>query len=271
MTRLLLVAGFLLASSGLAHGQDAHAPSSPWTYRLHVGGSVIGGNLFQIQLTGSGRLTYDQERVENQVIASGFRLWMRRGGTVALVGDDVTFGNLFLLRFGPRVRAVGFTYLMWSQLHQIDLRMGIGAGPMLQLFDGTKQSLRVGVLGFAERTAWPGTTFNRPIEHVDGVQTIPRVSLLGTSHLSLDDTPLSFRSLGYLHVNPSDVGDLRGVFRASLDLRITGALQISLSGQVAGSSVVLEGVRPVDTRMTAGFTVAPPQRDQGSRNTSANR
>ena len=61
MTRLL--AGFVLSLSGLAHAQESHGSSAPWTYRLNVGGSFVGGNLYQIQLTGSGRLTYDKERV----------------------------------------------------------------------------------------------------------------------------------------------------------------------------------------------------------------
>lgn len=260
MMRLLLLAGFGLLLSGPTHAQEAADPPSPWTYRLSIGGNFVSGNLYQIQLTGNGRLTYDKERVENQVIANGFRLWMRAGDSVALVGDDVTLGDLFVTRFGPRLRVAGFTYLMWSQLHRIDLRTGVGAGPMLELFDEEKQSLRVAVMGFVERTAWPGTTFNRSIDHVDGVQTIPRVSLLSTSMLSLEGTPLAFQSMAYLHVNPLDVGDVRGVFRASVDLRVVGALRIGVSGQVAGSSVVLEGVRPVDTRMSAGVTLEPPKR-----------
>ena len=270
MNRLLWMAGLLLALVGVAGAQEPEDHPFPWTYRLNVGGNFLSGNLYQIQLNGSGRLTYDKGRVHNETIANGFRLWMRRGEDVALVGDDVTLGNLFILRMGSRLRVAGFTYLTWSQLHRIDLRVGVGVGPMLQLFDGQEQSLRIGLLGFAERTAWPGTDFNRPIVHSSGVQTIPRVSVLSTSRLTLAGTPVSFGSLGYLHVNPLDVGDMRGVFRANIDVRIIGALQISLSGQIAGTTVVLEGVQPVDTRMSAGLTLAPPPPGTRSRNTETN-
>ena len=265
MTRLLLVGTALILLIGFGGSAKAQEPDagSPWTYRLNVGGSFIAGNLVQIQLSGRGELIYDRGRVRNRVMTTGFRLWTRAEGDTVLIGDDVTLGNLFTGRVGKRASVVGFTYLSWSQLHRIDLRLGAGAGPMWQLLDGSTQSLRVGLLGFVERTAWPGTDFNRPIDHTNGVLTIPRVTLLSNGRLTIPKTPLSFRYMGYFHINPLDLGNMRGQLQGSLDVRIVGPLQISLSGQIVGSSVVLDGVMPIDTRMTVGLSLAPPATGDG--------
>lgn len=237
---------------------DEPDDASPWTYRLNMGGNFVGGNLFQIQLNGAAQLVYDRERVRNEIMANGFRLWLRGEEGIVLFGDDVTLGNLFTLRSGGRLSGVVFTYLTWSQLHRIDLRLGAGAGPMWQLLEGKEQSLRVGALGFVERTAWPGTTFNRPIAHSDGALTIPRLTLLSNARLAAPNTPLSFQYMGYIHINPFDPGDVRGHLQGSLDVRIAPPLHISLTGQLTGSSVVLTGVGPVDTRTTVGLALTPP-------------
>ena len=55
--KLAVFVGLLLGFVGAAHAQERDTPSSPWTYRLNVGGSFITGNLYQIQLSTTARLT----------------------------------------------------------------------------------------------------------------------------------------------------------------------------------------------------------------------
>ena len=73
----------------------------------------------------------------------------------------------------------------------------------------------------------------------------------------------SFRCQGYLLVNPLDPGDFRRQIQAT-----SGSHRGSASGHVLASdhanSVVLEGVLPVDTRMTVGIALGPARSSAAS-------
>ena len=251
-----MVLGALL--SFLVLSARAEEPLSRINTSASLGGLVLSGNLNQIQLNFNGLMSYSEPRYGNDLIVSGYRIYMKvpELDQYVRIGDDLQINDLPNLYLNEKVYLIGLAHYDSSLLHQVDSRWLGGAGLGYAPVRSSQYLIRAAVGGFYEHTSYPSASFNLDVAHDGNVRTVPRVGILSNGWFNRPNRTMSYRYVAWYFLNPLDAQDRRTYFDGSTTIKIKKALGLRLGLSYAGSTVVVQGVQTSDLRLTAGINVS---------------
>ena len=229
--------------------------------RATLGGMVVSGNLSQVMLNGSAHVNSSTPSYGNDLLMNGYRIWTKVPNTVGLtkIGDDLAVTSLPFKYITPKIFIIGTARYESSQLHQLEHRylggMGIGYAPIR-----TKEYLaRISIGGHFEHSIYPSANFNLQTRHDENTRSVSRVAVVSNGWMTKKQKPVSFRYLAWIFLNPLDISDYRINVSPSMRFHISKTLGINLSMLFNYSSVVMEGVEPLDLRFTFGMSFQLPR------------
>jgi hypothetical protein len=244
---------------GAAQAQDRSA--APWRHDVALTGNYFQGPLSQAQLLGRAHLSYSGARSGNDLLFSGFRVWVRAEGEPwERVGDDIVLSDIpFHYVAGP-VYVHGFGRYESSRSLGLDVRGNLGGGVGVTPVRTEGLLLRMSLGAQLEHARFASTELTRDVELDGDSRTVPRVVLFSNGWYRVKGTPVSFRYLGDAMVNPSDAGDRRAFLDAGADLKVTASLSARLSALYSHDSVVPVGVPTTTLRAGLGLAWSTPQK-----------
>lgn len=251
LLRLLFALLLIPWSLPAAHAQDRG--EQPWRADISASGNYFSGNLSQIQALGRAHLSYSGAQLGGDLLATGFRLWMRPapGEDYLRVGDDLGLSLVPFYYLKPRFYLMGFGRYERSQLRQLDARYNAGAGPGFAPVRRPDFLIRAALLGHIEHARYP--TSDLTLDQEGPTRTVPRVAIQSNGWMRRKDSPLTLRYVATGMVNPVDLADARLILDASLDLKVKGGFSTRATWLTTWDTVVPEGVQPADIRATLGL------------------
>ena len=255
-TRMLVAA--LLTGAGAAHAQDRG--DRPWRLDLAVTGNYFSGSFTQLQILGRAFISHSAARAGNDLLISGYRVWVLEEGALLRVGDDTIVSDIPFYYVRPKVYVHGIGRFTNSYSHLLDARVNGGGGIGLTPIRTESVLFRASLTAQLEYARYASDTFNLDVAHDGATRLVPRVGVLSNGWYRVKETPVGFRYLGEVSIDPRDPRDNRQFLDAGLDLKI-GATGwgARLSAMWTRDSVVPEGVRPAELKAGIGLGYTTPK------------
>ena len=224
---------------GLAFGQAEYKQS----LRLSAGATALYGNVEQVSVNLSGHHGVTSEKLGNDVVVNGFRLWFGGDEDLRRVGDDWYSAAMPFVYVKPKVYVAGLVRYDSSQLHQLNHRVVGGAGVGWAPVRRTDMLIRTSVGAYGQMDVLG--TGSTPMG--------PRLGVLSNGWVRLNESPVAWRYVAWVFTDPTDDWTLRGDLDTSLEVKLFGPLTLRLGVVASYDPTLPDGVEPVDLRGTVGL------------------
>ncbi|MFM7202497.1 MAG: DUF481 domain-containing protein [Myxococcota bacterium] len=245
---------FCLVSPLPVEAQDRG--DQPWRGELAATGTLLTGNLNQLQLLGRAHLSYSTAKLGNDLILTGLSMWMKPNPSADFVriGQDLSATDIPFYYVHPQLYAQGFARVESSQIHKLELRLNGGFGLGVAPVRRPELLFRLGLVGLLEHTRYPVELLT--LGEKGPTRTVPRAVVVSNGWYRMKGSPVSLRYVANFMINPTMWQDLRYMADVGLDFRMTSHVALRTSLLTTHDSVVPEGVVPTDVRLTLGLVMS---------------
>jgi hypothetical protein len=252
----------MLMASFPAYAQDRG--DHPWRADLALTSNLFLGDFAQIQLLGRAFVSYSGARSGNDLLASGYQVWVQseEGGAFQRVGDDTIVSDIPFYYVSPKVYIHGVARFANSYSHLLDARLNAGGGVGITPIRTETVLFRASLGAQFEYAHFASESFNLDVDHDGPVRMVPRLALLSNGWYRVKDTPVSLRYIGEVTVNPLDFRDNHQFLDSGLDFKLgPGGWSARLSVLWTRDAVVPESVQVSELRGGLGFAYTTPKSD----------
>lgn len=252
----ILVMTVLMAAPARAQDRGER----PWRADVSLTGNYFTGSFQQVQLLGRVFVSVSRAQYGNDLLASTLQVWQSQDDDgFARVADDLVVSDIPFVYVHPKVYLHGFARYANSQSHLVDARINAGGGVGFTPIRTESVLFRASVGAQVEHARYGSDTLNLDVTHDDGVRTVPRLVLFSNGWYRVKGTPLSFRYLGDVMLDPRDPRDNRQFLDAGTDVKLgAGGWSARISALWTRDSVVPEGISPSELRAGVGFAYTTP-------------
>lgn len=256
--RPIALAVVLMVSPALAE-DAAPPPAEPGAITMvgaMVGTNYIGGNVNQLRLTFGGTVSYSDGDFGNDLVVSGFRLWLGQPDKrtdFTKVGDALSITDMPYYYFHPKIFGYALGLYEVSESAGYDSRYSVGGGAGYALMRSAEGLVRFGLGVQYEHTDFVFDIFNKDVEHDGSVRDVVRGLAFTNGWYQDAKAGWSVNWLAWFQPGLADFADYRLHVDTSVQTRLIGNLALNLSVNYDYNSVTLLGAQSDDVRITAGL------------------